>query len=470
MRRNHPPPTVVGARVIGRAVTCLALVAAGCAGQGTTAARPPTAPVEPAHTISSAAHDAGGVLDGASADASLAEGASAAEVRTPGRLEYRSEQSLAGIFDALARAEARRGDGRAAIVQLGDSHTEDGSFTGRMRARLQTRFGDAGRGFLSPGVVHHFAQRDATIGADPGWTVERMMTAHHDGPLGLAGLRAHTDVVGASVWFGTCARCQGAERASRFELFYRASEGATLAVRLDDGPWRDVVRAEPAGEAPAAERFHIVSTDDGPHRVSVRTSSPGTLDLFGASMERDVPGVVVDSLGVVGARAAHLHHLDWSVLSEQLTHRDPSLVVLQFGTNEATERTPDLARIERELTELVTRVRTAAPRASVLLLGPPDMARRAPLTADITPGTWQTPPLLLTLVELQRRVARATDVVFFDSLTALGGPERIDAMVRATPPEAWPDHIHLTPRGYARWADLVVDDLLARYDARPARR
>ena len=39
-----------------------------------------------------------------------------------------------------------------AILQIGDSHTANDSFSGRMRELFQARFGDAGRGVLPPGV------------------------------------------------------------------------------------------------------------------------------------------------------------------------------------------------------------------------------------------------------------------------------------------------------------------------------
>ena len=39
-------------------------------------------------------------------------------------------------------------------MQIGDSHTANDSFSGRLRELFQARFGDAGRGVLPPGVPY----------------------------------------------------------------------------------------------------------------------------------------------------------------------------------------------------------------------------------------------------------------------------------------------------------------------------
>ncbi|MGZ9103828.1 MAG: hypothetical protein ACXW3Y_13285, partial [Rhodoplanes sp.] len=59
---------------------------------------------------------------------------------------------LAGFFAVLDEMEAGRRAGPVRIVQFGDSHTAGGRITGRLRARLQERFGygDAGN---APGVT-----------------------------------------------------------------------------------------------------------------------------------------------------------------------------------------------------------------------------------------------------------------------------------------------------------------------------
>ena len=88
------------------------------------------------------------------------------------------------------------------------------------------------------------------------------------------------------------------------------------------------------------------------------------------------PGVIVDSLGVVGRRLGSLRSWDWSIIGEQLATRDPKLVVLQYGTNEADDPDLDLEAIAKYYDDTILRIRAAAPTASILILGPPDMGVR----------------------------------------------------------------------------------------------
>ena len=100
---------------------------------------------------------------------------------------------------------------------------------------------------------------------------------------------------------------------------------------------------------------------DGPHRLTLEHGGGGMLDLYGVAMERSRPGVVVDSLGVVGRRLSNLRAWDWSIIGEQLATRDPRLVVLQYGTNESDDPDLDLDALAHYYDETILRIRAAAP-------------------------------------------------------------------------------------------------------------
>ena len=116
--------------------------------------------------------------------------------------------------------------------------------------------------------------------------------------------------------------------------------------------------------------------------------------------------------------------------------------------------------------------------AGRVLLGPPDLGKRAAgracdrrkprpdADAGVAPECeWHTPPALPAVVELQRAAAERNQVAFYDTLAAFGGVERMDAMLHLDPPLAFTDHVHLTQAGYERWAQGLLDHLLAGYAA-----
>src|ERR1019366_8828989 len=115
----------------------------------------------------------------------------------------------------------------------------------------------------------------------------------------------------------------------------------------------------------------------------------------------------VDGLGIVGAQIPLPLRWQEAHFSEQVAHRNPRLVILAYGTNEAVDTTLTDAEYERDLKELLGRVARAAPGASWLLLGPPDLARQNEDT-----GEWLTVPRILEIVAMQRRIATASGCAF----------------------------------------------------------
>ena len=63
-------------------------------------------------------------------------------------------EALAGLFEALAATEAGQRKRPVHILQIGDSHTAGDRITGAVRAALQVRFGNGGRGVLPPGIPY----------------------------------------------------------------------------------------------------------------------------------------------------------------------------------------------------------------------------------------------------------------------------------------------------------------------------
>src|SRR5262249_40077574 len=115
-----------------------------------------------------------------------------------------------------------------------------------------------------------------------------------------------------------------------------------------------------------------------PTAFEIKTTS-GSVRMFGAVLENEGPGVVYDSLGVNGAYAGLLTRvMNEQHWAEQLRHRNPDLVILNYGTNESEYASDDqMARYERDLREVVRRVRAALPNASILIVSPMDRGKHS---------------------------------------------------------------------------------------------
>jgi len=386
----------------------------------------------------------------------------------------------AGTLDALysGLAVADRGDvgGRVAMEFFGDSHTAGDSMTSRIRQTWQARFGDAGRGLVGAGKVptKHYYQRDVRYGKQGDWHAMVGGARGDTEPFGIDGMRVTGKGKGADLWVETCAECGAGKSVGQFEiLYYAAPDHGILRYRVDDQPWQQLATKTAAIEPPHPAR-QVISVPDGPHKLTMEHGGGGVLDLFGVVMERAKPGVIVDSLGVVGRRLGSLRSWDWSIIGEQLATRDPKLVVLQYGTNEADDPDLVLEDLARYYDETILRIRAAAPTASILILGPPDMGvREAGKSCDrmkakpdqpvIPECEWRTPAVLPEIISVEHAAATRNHVAFFDTFAAMGGADHMEQWNEAEPKVAYKDRVHFTDIGYQHWADALSGALLAGY-------
>jgi lysophospholipase L1-like esterase len=149
--------------------------------------------------------------------------------------------------------------------------------------------------------------------------------------------------------------------------------------------------------------------------------------------------------------------------TEELRHRDPQLLVINYGANEADFADFVAKGYEKELREAVRRARAALPDAAILLMSPMDRGRRN------GPGEIDTMPTIPAIVETQRRVARETGCGFFDTFHAMGGEGTMARWYTAQPRLVSADLIHPYPAGGKKIADVLVREIelgLNRYKLR----
>lgn len=393
--------------------------------------------------------------------------------------------TLDPFYAALDRAAVKDPDGRALVMVFGDSHTAGDHLTGTLRRGLGGRFGDAGRGFVLTGrpAIRHYYLRDVAFGSEGKWQAELGGKRDNAEPFGLGGVRSHSEKKNAIAWVASCTDCPS-DRVGRFEVFYlRTATSGALGYRIDDGAWAKTSTRLSASDPPKPTPAVLnLAVPEGRHKLSLRPAGGGPVELFGIALERGTPGIVVDALGVVGRRLGHLRSWDWSVIGPQVTARDPSLVILQYGTNEADDPTLDLGALAAHHDDVIAKIRASAPDAAILILGPPDMAEREagkacddlPPPADPDAGMpyecqWRTPAILPLVIDVQRQAAQRNRVAFFDSFAAMGGGNLMDTFFHADPPLAYSDHVHFTQQGYERWGQLLLAELLDGYDRWKAR-
>jgi lysophospholipase L1-like esterase len=164
---------------------------------------------------------------------------------------------------------------------------------------------------------------------------------------------------------------------------------------------------------------------------------------------------VYQPIGINGARAKRLRDMSESgSFLRGVSQSKPDLIVIAYGTNEVTDGDWTIDSYSRMLVGIVTRLRSAAPEASFLIIGPPD--RSVPGS-----GGWTSVTRMPLLLEAQRRAAFLAGAAFWNEYDAMGGAGSMNAWVARGLGRF--DHVHFTAVGYRKLAELFYDDLMSAY-------
>ncbi|HEX7476295.1 MAG TPA: GDSL-type esterase/lipase family protein [Polyangiales bacterium] len=357
-------------------------------------------------------------------------------------------------FHAALRA-IRTERRKVRIVFYGASHVAADFYTDVIRSRLQAKFGDAGAGFVVPARPFG-GYRNACIELEPavGFRgVDVKAKAPAEDRYGLAGVYLRARQKPASAALATRPHDGLSGAASRFELYYlKQPRGGRVRVSIDGQLRREL---STSGRAPTAA-YQTFDVSDGQHRFELATAGDGLVQIFGVAVERDAPGVVLDTLGIPGSRVAYQLLWDDAIYREHLTRRHPDLVALAYGTNESGDDEP-IEQYTADMRRVVARVREVAPQASCLLIGPSDR----PIAHD--DGTWSERSRTAEIVNAQRAVAAEYGCGFFDLVAFMGGPSSMLRWMSSEPPLATADHVHFTRRGYEELGRVLYEALMAGY-------
>ena len=364
------------------------------------------------------------------------------------RVGIENPEALQPFFDQLKQREADPKAGLVRILQFGDSHTAADMFTGALRTLFQTRFGDGGAGYSYPGYPFagyriHGTRRAQSVG----WTV----TGTHfrdlgDGMLGMGGVSVSTSHAGD--WISLDAD------ATSVEVQYLIQPGGGN-IEVYDG---DTLLTSISTDGETAAGHFDAQVTAGPHHFEVRTISSAPVRLFGLVTEQDA-GVTYEAIGLNGAEAGLI--LKWNeVLADELmSQRDLSLIVLAYGTNEASDSNWSEESYAAMFRALITRLRKQAPNAAILVLGPADRELRQGRSRR---AAWVPYDGIDRIIRAQRSVCRQMGCAYWDERARMGGFGTMREWVSV----GWGqgDHTHFTGEGYNELAAALFSDIVQQYN------
>jgi lysophospholipase L1-like esterase len=416
---------------------------------------------------------------GSRKSAQFTEGSAAAPAEAPPQPinDTPSTVALGNFFRALGALQNHRGQGAVTILHLGDSQIAADRFSGDMREQFQSRFGNAGRGMMMPGL---YLARGVKFDQGGTWEVA-LSTGAVPGPYGVTGVK--TSARTPADWL----------RVTATDRPFTWTE-----ITLETGPDRGSALIALDGEvklAPAnapTPGWKTIRLEKPAREIVIRPKGDGLVTVHAVAIGERKPGIRYVNLGVPGATA--MTPLSWNAaqVADDLQRLAPDLIIVGYGTEESFDDALNPGDYEANAMRMLGLLRDAAPRASLLVLGPPDVARLPNFPAGVNRAAsdvcralspqeraayrqrlrngdprlarWYPPLRLDEVRQALRRAAAAYQAYFWDWSKLMGGACGVHAWVHSDPPLAAGDHIHLTEEGSKRSARLLFRELMAGYD------
>ena len=260
------------------------------------------------------------------------------------------------------------------ILHFGASHTAADMFTGQIRKILQKRFGDGGHGWFMPARPYRYYRHQALVFEGPPdkklrwhWDFARgRPKCHNDGLYGLAGMSIMANKPTQWARFRIARKGTTGTSAAKLELYYAKQwGGGDLSLTINSKRWR---RIKTRGR-PKLGIFSL-SLKPGHQSFYMKPRGNGWVRLYGAVLETNKPGVVVDTMGINGTRVRQMLRWNEEQWAALVRRRNPDLIALWYGTNESGDSHVPIAKYTNNLRTAVKRIKSAAPNASCMLIGP----------------------------------------------------------------------------------------------------
>ena len=314
------------------------------------------------------------------------------------------------------------------VLHYGDSQIEEDRMSQQIREALQNKYGGSGAGLLplaqtipSRTVKQQLRMNDRWIQAAQGpkrYLVYGPKRDQRDdglyGVMGQVAVMNDSLVKGSETLTAVCTPLDGRKRYTQWRVFADSSVHYTFA-----------------GD-------------------SVFLSGQGK--VYGLSQQSDT-GVIVDNIPMRGCLGLVFTKMDREQLVTFYREQNVQLIIMQFGGNAipSNKNPGTIQGIVKGLRQQVQYLRTCAPQASILFIGPSDMLTQID-------GEWTTYPMVPYMDKLLRKMALEENIAYFSLYRWMGGAGSMARWQEIG--LAGSDGVHFTRSGARKAGNAVAEWML----------
>lgn len=200
----------------------------------------------------------------------------------------------------------------------------------------------------------------------------------------------------------------------------------------------------------------VTLADSMTSRVRVDFKVPGTLPLYGVSLETP-NGVIVDNFSLRGNSGGRLTLINADNLAAFQQNLNYDLIIFQYGLNVLNARLQDYSWYTKEINTLIAHFQKAMPGVPILLVGPSDKSIKIN-------GGMHSDPSVERITGALRQSATDKQCGFFSFYEQMGGEDSMVEWVEQRRPKlANLDYTHFNSNGAKIAGNYLLSFLLGGY-------
>ena len=348
------------------------------------------------------------------------------------------QDNLAIFYNALSNAKKKK----VHLAFFGDSMIEGDIVTQDIRNMLQKKFGGRGVGFVPiKNNVPGFRQSIQQSFADNWGTYTVIEDRDASIPYGLKGeafVPHVTDGKGNASWatYTGVKEFAGLDSFRVVKLYYSNPNNAKVSVfvKKDGGDAKPLTLANGGG-------LKVLTIDGGKaiHSVNLTFDANDKVYIYGVDFE-DTTGVYIDDLDMRGSSGMQLSVMDDGIMQGFQDDLNIKGIVLQYGLNIVHSGTDKYSYYIKGFSNTINSLKTKLPKCAILINSVSDRAVRKN-------GAYETMPEIHDFIDVQREVAKQTNVAFWNLFQAMGADSSMINMVNSDLPLANKDYTHFKALG-----------------------
>lgn len=327
----------------------------------------------------------------------------------------------------------------ARIAVIGDSYIEGDIFTQDVREKLQNIFGGNGVGYM-PASSNLTGFRQSVTQSCSGWKEFDFRKAGKNYPT-IQGFYYSPSPEGiATTTLQGSKRKPHASTWDKSRVLFIAPSDATITISTDNG--------DEQYDVEGSEEVQQILVEGNTSRFKISASN-SSLIVLGVYVDGST-GIALDNMSIRGYSGIKHSTISKPLAAQMRRFVDYDLIIVEYGTNALSSSQTNYSAYIKMMERAITNIRECYPDADILVMGIGDRGEKA--------GTEiRSMPVVATLIEAQRQMARRLGVMFWDTRAAMGGENAVVDWARTG--HINKDYIHLSGKGGERLSQLFVESL-----------